>query len=354
MNLKAVIMAGGRGTRFWPLSRRNRPKQFLNVTGRRTLLQETIARLEPLVHSDGIFIACGSEHRRNVLDQLPGLSPRQLILEPLARNTAACIGLAAAQIQERSGESVMAALPADHEIGKLEEFHRALQVAQALAEEDWLVTFGITPTYGATGYGYLGRGSEIESRDGLSAFQVSEFVEKPGLEEAARLVEAGSHDWNSGMFVWKTSTILAQIQRHLPQLSDFLEGMEGNWENQEELRKGFESLPAISIDYAVMERAERVAVIPCDLGWNDVGNWQALGTLLPKDSSGNASHDRILSRDSSDCVVHASQKMVVLLGVHDLIVVDTPDALLVCDGQRAEEVKQVVAELKRQGHDELL
>ncbi len=353
-SLKAVIMAGGQGIRFWPLSRRSRPKQFLNVMGRRTLLQETIARLDPLLRSRDIFVCCGTEYQRNVSEQLPGLSSKNLILEPMARSTAPCIALAAAQLQESFGDVLMAALPADHVITRQEEFHQALEAATELAEQGWLVTIGIQPTAPTTGYGYIGQGDKIGRFAGFSARQVVEFVEKPSLEQATALVTEGHHLWNSGIFVWKTSVILENIERLLPELSDLLKDFAGRWDDQERLAEGFSRLESISIDHGVMERAERVAVLPCALGWSDVGNWQALGQLLPRDESGNASSGLLVKSDASDCVVHSGQKLVALLGVNGLIVVDTPDVLLICEANRAEEVRSIVETLRKENQEEFL
>jgi len=347
-------MAGGQGTRFWPLSRRSRPKQFLSVMGRRTLLQETIARLDPLLKSRDIFVCCGTAYQRNVSEQVPGLPSQNLILEPMGRSTAPCIGLAAAQIQERLGDVSMAVLPADHIITQQKEFHQALRAATELAEQGWLVTFGIRPSSPATGYGYIGQGDEIGQFAGMSAHQAVEFIEKPSLQRATTLVTGGSHFWNSGIFVWKTSVILENIERFLPQLSALLKDMAGRWGDGERLTAGFSQLESTSIDHGVMERAERVAMLPCDLGWSDVGNWQALGQLLPRDESGNATSGLIVQRDAADCVVHGGQKLVALLGVSNLIVVDTPDVLLICEADRAEEVKSIVERLQQEDQEQFL
>lgn len=350
--MKAVIMAGGRGTRFWPLSRRERPKQFLRLTGDKTLLQETVSRLEPIVPQDEVFIACGRQDLEAVKEQLPGLTSDQLIVEPVGRNTAPAIGLAALHLQALFGEEVMAVLPADHLISNQEEFHKVLHRAEGLARQGWLTAFAIHPTFPSTGYGYLERGDRLDSDHESRPFAVRKFVEKPDPEGARRFLESGRHFWNSGMFVWSTETIRSAIQAHQPEIHALLERISRNGSSPESIETLFPEMPSISIDYGVMEKAQRVAGIPCGLGWSDVGGWQALAELLPKDDRGISARGQYIEVESRDSLVFSGKgKVTALVGVRDLVIVDTEDALLVCHRDRSEDVKEVVKRLKAEGRD---
>ncbi len=353
--MKAVIMAGGQGTRFWPASRRGRPKQFLNILGQRTMLQETMARLDPLLGSSDLFVVCPADYVQDVRTQAPGLSDAQVIVEPAPRNTAACIGLAAQKLARRSADDVMVALPADHSIRDVDELHQLLASAETLARDGWLVTFGIRPTFAATGYGYLERGESLGRFGGKEAFRVRRFLEKPDAGKARKLLESGGFDWNSGIFVWKVSRILEEIERSMPDLHEALTEISRDPDDVQRGRRAFERLGPVSVDYGVMEKAERVASFPADLGWSDVGSWPALAELLPKDEQGNVANSFLVGLDSRDCMVHASSgKLVALVGVEDLIVVETPDALLICPRERSEEVQKVVAELHARKLEEYL
>ena len=353
----AVIMAGGQGARFWPLSREQRPKQFLRLFGKRTLLQETAARLVPVLGWEGIFVVCGRSHADTVREQLPELAPEQVIIEPVGRNTAPCIGLAALYLQERFPGQVMAVLPADHLIQEVEEFQSLLKVAEQLAIREWLVTFGIRPTFPATGYGYLQRGEQIGQWDGRTAYRVERFVEKPGLEKAQEYLRSSNHDWNSGMFFWTAKAILAEIQSRLPDLHSGLNRIRESGFKDETVSEVFPRLPSISIDYGVMEKALRVASLPCSLGWSDVGSWRTLFDLWEGDQDGIASNRPSIAVDSRNVLVCShgdSERLTALLGVEDLIVVDTPDALLICSPKHSQKVRKIVSELKIRGRSELL
>lgn len=353
----AVIMAGGQGERFWPLSRENRPKQFLRLFGQRTLLQETANRLLPLLGWEKIFVVCGRHHAETVREQLPDLAPEQVIIEPVGRNTAPCIGLAALYLKERFPGQAMAVLPADHLIQDVAEFHRVLKVAGQLAERDWLVTFGIRPTYPATGYGYLQRGDRIGQLDGRTVYRVERFIEKPGLDKAQEYLRGRNYDWNSGMFFWTAEAVLREIQSRLPDLYTGLGRIGESDFQQETVSEVFPRLPSISIDYGIMEKALRVAAIPCSFGWSDVGSWRTLFDLWEGDEHGIASNHPSVAVDSSNVLVCRqgdSDRLTALLGVKDLIVVDTPDALLICTPQHSEEVRRIVSELKVKGRSELL
>ena len=353
--MKFAVMAGGQGTRFWPLSRESRPKQFLAITGTRTMLQETVVRLSPLARPDDVYVVCGRQYVDLVHNQLPDLGPQQLIVEPVPRNTAPCIGLAALHLRRTVGDAVMAVLPADHSIGQVGEFHEVLGQAAQLAEQGWLVTFGIEPTFPSTGYGYIQRAGQIAAQNGRRSFQVARFTEKPPLEQAAKFVASGEYYWNSGIFVWTIGTIMEQFRRHMPELHQILLEIDADWDNAEKRESLFSRAPGVSIDFGVMEKAEKVATIPCSLDWNDVGNWRAVEELLCEDESGIAANTPYVQWGSRDCLVHsASGKLVALVGAEELIVVETPDVVLVCRKDRAEDVKQIVEELRRNGPGEYL
>lgn len=352
--MKFAIMAGGQGTRFWPLSRECQPKQFLAIAGTRTMLQETVARLSPLAQPKDVYVVCGRQYVDLVRKQLPDLGLEKLIVEPVARNTAPCIGLAALYLRRLAGNAVMAVLPADHTIGQVAEFHEVLREARRLARKGWLVTFGIEPTFPSTGYGYIQRAGQIEEL-GRTSFKVARFAEKPALEQAAEFVASGEYYWNSGMFVWTVETILEQFRRHMPELHEILLEIDANWDNPALQETLFSRAPRVSIDFGVMEKAEKVATIPCRLDWNDVGNWRAVEDLLCKDENGIAANTRYVQVGSRDCLVHSgSGKLVALVGMENLVVVETPDVVLICRKDRAEDVKQIVEQLRRKGPDEYL
>ncbi len=352
----AVIMAGGQGARFWPLSRKQHPKQFLRLFGKHTLLHETAKRLVPVLGWEGIYVVCGRNHADMVREQLPKLAPDQVIIEPVGRNTAPCIGLAALYLKERFAGQVMAVLPADHLIQDVEEFHRLLRVAEQLAIRDWLVTLGIRPTYPATGYGYLQRGEQIGQWHGRTAYRVERFVEKPQLDKAQEYLRSSIHDWNSGMFFWTAEAILAEIQCRLPDLYSGLKRIGESGFKDETVSHVFPRLPSISIDYGVMENALRVAALPCSLGWSDVGSWRTLFDLWEGDEDGIASNKPSLAVESRNVLVCSQndERLTALLGVEDLIVVDTPDALLICSPSHSEKVRKIVSELKKRGLSKLL
>lgn len=351
--MKAVIMAGGQGTRFWPVSREDLPKQFLPLCGERSLIQETMARLKPLFSQEDVFVVCGSRYAKQVRAQLPELSEDQIIIEPAARNTAPCVGLAAVYLRRRYPGEVMAVFPSDHVIQEGAEFERVLKAAAQLALNEWLVTFGIEPSYPATGYGYLRRGKKIGESSQHPAYRVMRFTEKPSAAKAKRLLRSDDYYWNSGMFVWLIDAILGEIETHLPELHGALQEIEQCWDRRERVQEIFSGVTKISIDFGVMERARKVAMLPCRLGWNDVGNWKALEKLRLSDQQGLIANGRYVAIDSGNSVLYTSNgKMVALVGVGDLVVVETPDALLVCDRNRTEEVRQVVERLKERGWKE--
>lgn len=348
--LYAVIMAGGGGTRLWPASRRLRPKQSLRLIGERTLFQAAIDRVRDLVPLDRILVVTGSDQVDLLRDQVPDLPEAGFILEPAPRGTAAVAGLAAVVIAQRSPGAVMACLTADHSIAHPDRLVAALRAAHALALEGDLVTLGITPTYGATGYGYIERGEARGMYGGLPAFRVASFKEKPSGDVAQGYVADGQHYWNSGMFVWQVDRLRQEIARQLPDLERGLGALAGRLkagEGPAGYASAWETLPTQTIDYGVMEHAERVSVIPADdLGWCDIGSWDRLFEVLAADDQGNVAigPGAPLLIDTHGTLVYGEQarRLVVALGVQDLVIVEAGEVVLVCPRSRAEEVRRVV------------
>jgi len=352
----AVIMAGGVGSRFWPRSRRFLPKQFLPILHRRSMLGETCRRLCPLVLWDNVMVVAGQEHASHVRRILPALSRQNLLLEPCGRNTAPCIGLAALHIQRCCPEAVMVVLPADHAIGNPKAFRLVLKTAIATArEQECLVTIGITPTRPETAYGYIRTGAAVTGK--RNALWVRSFHEKPSRRQAERFVSSGTYLWNSGMFVFQVSTILRALRQFLPAVYQGLTRIVGsqNRKGKASLRAEYQRLPSISIDYGVMEKVcqtstpLRLAVIPGDFSWSDVGSWDALAAFWEKDARGNAVEGKAVLIDAHNVFVLSSSRLVALVGIKDVIVIDAGDAILVCHRSQAQDVRRVVEELEKRG-----
>lgn len=350
--LYALILAGGAGSRLWPRSRTHHPKQFLDLMGETTMLQQAQTRLLPMIPPANTLIATGRQYVETVKKQLPALPVENIIGEPVGRGTAAAIGLAALHIASRTPDAVMAVLTADHLIKNVDVFRRALEAASHVAGEDWLVTLGIKPDYPETGYGYIERGDFLGMVGEFEGFQVQHFVEKPDLLRAREYIANGSFDWNSGMFIWKVGRILSEMERHLPDLYAGLNEIAasiGTDEYEQVLDTAFPVLPNVTIDYGIMEKSEKVAVIPVDIGWNDIGSWSALYDVLPKDSGNNAVVGQHVSPDTKNSLVVSPNRLVATIGLEDFVIVDTEDVLLVCPRDRAQDVKQLVEILKRNG-----
>jgi mannose-1-phosphate guanylyltransferase len=332
-------MAGGSGTRFWPRSRRRVPKQLLPVLGTRSLLQDTVARLRGLVPTAHILIVTHRDHAAEVRRQLPQLPRRNVLVEPQGRNTAPCLALAAIEIERRARGATFVSLPADHAIADPRAFRATLLEAFAwAAAEPVAVTIGIRPTAPETGYGYVHVG---QHRAGRTA-RVRAFVEKPSAARARRFVASKAYRWNSGMFVWQTATVLALLDRHLPEVTAPLRKALAT-RSSAALARAYARLPSISIDYGVMEHARDVLVVSADFGWSDVGSWAALADLGAGRNGGGA----VIPIDAARSVVFGDGRLVALIGLDDVIVVDTPDAVLVCHRDRTQDVRRVVAELVR-------
>lgn len=356
-----VIMAGGGGTRLWPLSRRSRPKQTLSLFGQRSLFERAVDRLLPEVDPGRILVVTIAEYQQVLQQQAPVLPAENFILEPQPRGTASAIGYAAVVLQARDPEAVMACLTADHIIGDEVRFRQMLSAAESLAQDGQMVTLGITPSYPSTGYGYIHIGEPIGTAGGFQAHRLLEFVEKPNAEAARRYVESGEYAWNSGMFVWRAQRILAEIERLMPELhaglSEIAAALGGPGEAGV-VSKVWQALQSQTIDYGVMERAEQVAVIPADdLDWLDVGGWDRISDLAKLDESGNLlAAPEVLALESRRSVIYQSgaERLIAVLGTDDLVVVDTEDVLLICRRDQAEQVRQLVARLSEMGWEKYL
>ncbi len=353
----SVIMAGGIGSRFWPRSRKARPKQFLNVFGETTLLQNTLARMQGLVPPENCFVVTHERYAEQTRAQLPALPAGNVLGEPISRNTAPCIAYAAVKLLAQDPDATMIVLPADHLIRDVAQFHDVLRVAIERAQEPGaLVTIGIKPTHPETGYGYIQFDPADEDPDlDIQAYWVRTFAEKPNTATARRFLNSGDFLWNSGMFIWRADTILDQMHKHLPDAYEAFAPLEpaiGTDAEAAALRKAYHDSPRISIDYGVMERADKVYVVPASFGWSDVGDWRAVYDLSDKDDHGNALKNHAIVHDSSQCLVHGNGRLVVLVGMQDTVVVDTDDALLVCHRDNTQQVKNVVEYLHAHQLDE--
>lgn len=362
MKVHPVVMAGGSGTRFWPLSRKSRPKQFLPLAGEEPLVVQTVARLPPLARPRDTFVVCGPAHVAAARRMLPKLPAGNFIVEPCARNTAPCVGLAAIHVARRDEQGVIAMLPADHHVARPKAFREAIASAAELAAKGAIATIGIRPSRPETGYGYLKIGPRIAARGkgkGRSApHKVERFVEKPDVVTAARYLADGGYLWNSGIFVFRADVILEEIRRAMPVLGEQLEVIQGALGTPgygRTLKRVFPDCPSISIDYGVMEKSKRIAVVPADFGWSDVGSFAALADVKPADLQGNVAEGDAVVVDGRNGVVLAhGDRPVVVVGMDDVIVVDAGDAVLVCRRDRAQDVRRAVDELARRGRDEVL
>ncbi len=347
-----VILAGGKGERFWPRSRANWPKQFLSLNGQGSLLQQTVFRIKPLAPLHHLFVVSGANYLSPIKEQLPELLLENIIVEPMGRNTAACIGLAAIHLERLDPEGIMVVLPSDHLIHHHDQFLKTIQSSVELANQgENMVTIGIRPTYPETGYGYINFGKKYGAFEGNIAFEVRRFVEKPVLERAKAYLESGKYLWNSGMFVWKVSTIRKAICEFMPKLHIALEKMKnvlGTENEREIIFQEFIKLENISVDLGIMEYAENILVFPGDFGWDDVGTWTALERIHDTDPDGNIFHGNVVVLDSKKCIVEGRDKLIAAVGVEDLIIVESDDALLVCSKDHAQNIKDLLKKLKQQ------
>jgi len=360
----ASILAGGSGTRLWPLSTQETPKQFLRLMSERTMLQETVERVAPFVVPDALYVVTFERYRQAVAEQLPALPADHILAEPMGRGTAASIGLAATLIAAREPTAIMGTFSADAAITDVEGFRRALAFAEQIAREGYLVTLGSTPTYPETGYGYIQAGAPLVQSGDLTAYAVSRFVEKPKREVAEEYLRAGHYSWNSGIFIWRVDRILEEIRRYLPQVASVLDeigvaarqtGGRMTAEVERVMHHAWQRLTEnITIDFGIMERADRIAVVPISVGWNDIGSWAQVATLHPGDDAGNAvvgmSTEQHLYIKTGDTLIFSTTgRPVATAGVEGLVIVDTPDGLLVCTKENAQLVKELAEQaMKRQ------
>jgi mannose-1-phosphate guanylyltransferase len=350
----AVIMAGGGGTRLWPLSRQARPKQMVSLFDERTLFQTSVARLEGLFTHDRIYVVTVEEQARELQAQCPDIPAENFLLEPRPRGTAPVVGLAAVVLRQRDPDALMAVLTSDHYIGDEEAYRRTLRAGLQAAEDGYLVTLGIAPTFPATGYGYVQQGELLGTYSGLEVYRALRFKEKPSEAQAREMLASGDHAWNSGMFLWKVERILKEFARQMPGLHQGLQEIARAWGTPGQaaaLESVWAGLEPETIDYGIMEGARQVAVIPAsDLGWSDVGSWDSLFEVVPTDQDGNivmGGHYYCL--DTRDSLIYLNQehRLIVTIGVSDLVLVDTGDVLLVCAKDQAQKVRQVVEHLKK-------
>ncbi len=354
MKITAVIMAGGRGERFWPKSRNSCPKQFLSLTkDGETMIQKTVRRLSPIVEAEDIFVVTNSAYISLVREQLPDIPEENILAEPCARNTAPCIAFASAVISKKYGDAVMLVLPSDHLISYEKIYISTLRKAIGVAEEGRnLVTIGITPTYPETGYGYICFGEEAGN-----AFAVERFVEKPDLATAKSYLASGNYLWNSGMFVWKASSIMADLREFMP---DIWEGAQRIGESfgtdsfEKVLNEEFSAFRSESIDFGIMEKADSIFTIPGSFGWDDVGSWLAIERINQTDDMKNFFDGDVVAVDSKRTTVCGGKRLIAAIGTRDIIIVDTDDVLLVCSKNNTQDVKKAIAKLKEQGRTELI
>jgi len=345
MNVYAILLAGGSGTRLWPVSRKFYPKQLVNFIGKDSLLQTTVKRVIPALKTENIRIVCGKEHVHEIerhLEEMGITGHNKIIAEPCGRNTAPAILLAMFHILQDEKDAVLCIFPADHVIRDNDAFHEKLVSAIKLAKMDYIVTFGIRPHYPETGYGYIEGAGEIM---GQARF-VKRFVEKPDSKTALKYMDAGNFFWNSGMFVFKASVMIKELDIHQPDLLREMKQLSPTEDHR------YQQLPNISIDYAIMEKTDKIAVLPSDFGWSDIGSWKSLYDFIPKDSNGNVIDGDVISQDTKDCFIMGYERLIATNKIKNMVVVETPDSVFVSDMESSRDVKLIVEKLKKKGRSE--
>ena len=354
-----VIMAGGKGERFWPKSRINLPKQFLSLTDDgKSMIQHTVERAKSLVDIENVYVVTNEMYKNLVLEHVPDILDENIIIEPVAKNTAPCIGLAAMHIAKKDINSKMIILPSDHLIKFNEIFIDTLKTALDVVEKgDNLVTIGITPNYPETGYGYINFTKGESFKDSANVYEVLRFVEKPNLEKAKEYLTSGQYLWNSGMFVWKASTILKNFKEYLPEIYEGLQKIGesiGTEKYEEVLKKEFSNLPSESIDYGIMEKAKNIYVIPGNFGWDDVGSWLSLERINKTNQDGNVINGNVISIRTKNSIIQGNEKLIATIGLEDIVIVDTDDVTLICHKDNTQEVKEIISNLKICNRNEYL
>ena len=354
-----VIMAGGKGERFWPKSRINLPKQFLSLTDDgKSMIQHTVERAKSLVNIENVYVVTNEMYKNLVLEHVPDIPDENIIIEPVAKNTAPCIGLAAMHIAKKDINSKMIILPSDHLIKFNEIFIDTLKTALDVVEKgDNLVTIGITPNYPETGYGYINFTKGESFKDSANVYEVLRFVEKPNLEKAKEYLTSGQYLWNSGMFVWKASTILKNFKEYLPEIYEGLQKIGESIDTkkyEEVLKKEFSNLPSESIDYGIMEKAKNIYVIPGNFGWDDVGSWLSLERINKTNQDGNVINGNVISIRTKNSIIQGNEKLIATIGLEDIVIVDTDDVTLICHKDNTQEVKEIISNLKICNRNEYL
>ncbi len=357
----AVIMAGGGGTRLWPVSRKETPKQLLPLLGKETLFQSTVSRLEKLFPHERILVVTVEQQAQVMREQVPSIPVENYLIEPAPRGTASVVALAAGVLRKRDPQAVMAIQTADHHIRNQDLFQYLLRAAFEVAEKGYLVTLGITPTFPSTGYGYIQQGEALDGNYKYPVYAVKRFVEKPDEATAQQLLRSGDHSWNSGMFVWQADTILGEVKRQMPGLFHAVDEIASAWDTSQKedvVQKLWYDLKSQTVDYGIMEKAERVAVLPAGgLGWSDVGSWNSLFEVLLPDMNGNVSvNSQHLPLDTHNALVYSvnDERLIVTIGMDDVVVVDAGDVLLVCKTDQAQKVKNIVEHLKKHSQEKFL
>jgi mannose-1-phosphate guanylyltransferase len=348
----ALIMAGGAGTRLWPLSRDGHSKPSLQLYSDQSMFQIAVERLYPLFTPEQILVVASQKHIPDLAQQVPEIPQENHIVEPEGRGTASAIGLAAIHLLKRDPDATMAVLTADHHIGKRKTFRNVVKAAIDLAQEDYIVTLGITPTWPSTQYGYIEQAGAVGEYNGFKAYHAKRFVEKPNLDNAQTMLSLGTYTWNSGMFIWKVSVIMNEFRKQMPDLYETLMRIAKAIDTpdyEQVLTANWSSIVKQTIDYGIMENAKNILVIPADMDWLDVGTWSSLKSLLPTDEKGNSTRGDILLQDSQNTLVMGSTRVITGLGLKDLIIVDTPDALLISTLEESGKVGKIVDILKEKG-----
>ena len=356
MKVTALIMAGGKGERFWPRSRKSFPKQFLCLTGDgKSMIQQTVERINPIVKMEDIYIATNIAYKDIIKEQLPLIPEENILYEPVGRNTAPCIGLGAVHIRKKYDDAVMLVLPSDHQIKFVDMYLQVLKDAIEVAELDNnLVTLGITPNAPETGYGYIKYDKDEML---LKSSKVISFVEKPDINTAKKYLESGDYMWNSGMFMWKASTILSSMEKNLPEIYSGLLKIEaaiGTADETKVLNEVFETLPSESVDYGILEKEKSIFVLPGNFGWDDVGSWLSIERLNEADGQGNCIKGNVRALDLQDCIIEGEDKLIACIGLKNIVVVDTKDATLICDKEHTADIKKILEQLRNNKENQYL